>query len=146
MPRQLTLLHIEDDPNDTLLLQRACRKAGLALNVQSAHDGDKAVAYLSGADEFGERQTFPLPDVILLDLKLPRKSGLEVLSWLRAQPGLSRIVVCIFTSSNHLEDVNSAYDLGANSFLVKPVDFDALVKMIRAINDYWLQINQRPTF
>ena len=145
MPKQLTLLHVEDDPNDTLLLQRACRKAGLVLSVQSANDGDKAVAYLSGTDEFSQRQTFPLPDLVLLDLKLPRKSGLEVLSWMRAQPKLRRIVVCVFTSSNHHEDVNNAYDLGANSYLVKPVGFEALVEMIRAINDYWLRVNELPT-
>jgi CheY-like chemotaxis protein len=145
MSQPLTVLHVEDDPNDVLLLQRACRKAALTLNVVSASDGDKAVAYLSGADGFSSREKFPMPHLILLDLKMPRKSGLEVLSWIRGQPELKRIVVCVFTSSKHDEDINSAYELGANSYLVKPVGFDELVEMIRAVNKYWLTLNEMPS-
>ena len=141
----ITLLHVEDDPNDVLLLQRACRKAGLSVNVQAASDGDKAVAYLSGADGYSQRDKFPLPQLILLDLKMPRKSGLEVLSWIRSQPELKRIIVSVFTSSKHDEDINKAYEIGANSYLVKPVGFDALVTMMRAIDEYWLKLNERPS-
>src|SRR4051794_31661117 len=118
------LLHVEDDPNDVLLLQRAFRKAGSPLAIQAVTDGDKAVAYLSGTDEFGDREKFPLPAVILLDLKMPRKSGLEVLEWIRGNSSLRRAIVIIFTSSKHDEDVNKAYEIGANSHLVKPVGFD----------------------
>src|SRR6185436_19106846 len=93
------ILHVEDDPNDVLLFQRAFRKANLAVNIQSVTDGDKAVAYLSGADGYADREKFPLPALILLDLKMPRKSGLEVLAWIRGQASLRRLVVVIFTSS-----------------------------------------------
>lgn len=138
-----TLLHVEDDPNDVLLLQRAFRKAGISLNIQSVSDGDKAVAYLSGAEGFGERDKFPQPSLVMLDLKMPRKSGLEVLQWIRHEANIRRLPVVIFTSSRHDEDVNRAYDLGANSYLVKPVGFDMLVEMAKMIHQYWLVTNER---
>lgn len=138
------LLHVEDDPNDVLLLQRAFRKANAQLNLQSVTDGDKAVAYLSAAGEFADREKHPLPNVVLLDLKMPRKSGLEVLAWIRAEQKLRRLIVIIFTSSKHEEDVNKAYDLGANSYLVKPVGFEMLVELCKMIQQYWLNTNERP--
>ena len=141
---QNVLLHVEDDPNDVLLLQRAFRKANATLNIQSVTDGDKAVAYLSGAAEFADREKHPLPNMVLLDLKMPRKSGLEVLAWIRAEQKLRRLVVIIFTSSKHDEDVNKAYDLGANSYLVKPVGFDMLVDLCKMLQQYWINTNERP--
>ena len=141
---QNVLLHVEDDPNDVLLLQRAFRKANAQLTIHSVSDGDKAVAYLSGSDEFGDREKYPLPNMVLLDLKMPRKSGLEVLAWIRAEQKLHRLVVIIFTSSKHDEDVNKAYDLGANSYLVKPVGFDMLVDLCKTLHQYWLTTNERP--
>src|ERR1044071_2543046 len=140
---QNVLLHVEDDPNDVLLLQRAFRKANAQLTIHSVSDGDKAVAYLSGADEFADREKHPLPNMVLLDLKMPRKSGLEVLAWIRAEQKLRRLVVIIFTSSKHDEDVNKAYDLGANSYLVKPVGFDMLVDVCKMLHQYWLTTNER---
>lgn len=137
------LLHVEDDPNDILLLQRAFKKANLAINIQAVNDGDKAVGYLSGADAFADREKFPLPALILLDLKMPRKSGLEVLAWIRGQEKLRRLLVVVFTSSKHDEDINRAYDLGANSYLVKPVGFDMLVEMAQLLHRYWLNTNER---
>jgi CheY-like chemotaxis protein len=137
------LLHVEDDPNDVLLLQRAFRKAGVTLNIQAVSDGDKAVAYLSGADAFADREKFPMPAIALLDLKMPRKSGLEVLAWIRSEEKLRRLVVVIFTSSKHDEDVRRAYELGANSYLVKPVGFDMLVDLARSVHHYWLTLNER---
>ncbi|HUS36395.1 MAG TPA: response regulator [Verrucomicrobiae bacterium] len=141
---QNVLLHVEDDPNDVLLLQRAFRKANAPLTIHSVSDGDKAVAYLSGADEFADRDKYPLPNMVLLDLKMPRKSGLEVLAWIRAEQKLRRLVVIIFTSSKHDEDVNKAYDLGANSYLVKPVGFDMLVDLCKMLQQYWINTNERP--
>jgi DNA-binding response OmpR family regulator len=138
------LLHVEDDPNDVLLLQRAFRKANAAVTIQAVTDGDKAVNYLSGADEFADREKYPLPSVVLLDLKMPRKSGLEVLAWIRNEKKVRRVVVIIFTSSKHDEDVNRAYDLGANSYLVKPVGFDMLVDVAKMIQQYWIDTNERP--
>jgi CheY-like chemotaxis protein len=143
MTNQPVILHVEDDPNDVLLFQRAFRKANLPVNIQSVSDGDKAVAYLSGTDGYSDREKFPLPALVLLDLKMPRKSGLEVLAWIRAQPSLRRQLVVIFTSSKHDEDINKAYDLGANSYLVKPVGFDMLVEVAKLLHQYWLTVNER---
>ena len=141
---QNVLLHVEDDPNDVLLLQRAFRKANMQISIQAVTDGDKAVAYLSGAGEYANREKYPLPNVVLLDLKMPRKSGLEVLEWIRGQQSVRRLIVIIFTSSKHDEDVNKAYDLGANSYLVKPVGFDMLVEVAKLIQSYWIDRNERP--
>jgi CheY-like chemotaxis protein len=137
------LLHVEDDPNDVLLLQRAFRKANIPLAIQSVGDGDKAVAYLTGAESYADREKFPLPTVVLLDLKMPRKSGLEVLARIRSEEKLRRLPVVIFTSSKHDEDVRKAYDLGANSYLVKPVGFDMLVELAKLIHQYWFTQNER---
>lgn len=139
-----TILHVEDDPNDVLLLQRAFRKAGANATIQAVSDGDRAVAYLSGAGEFADRELYPLPQLVLLDLKMPRKSGMEVLSWVRSQPELKRLVIVVFTSSKHDEDVNKAYDIGANSYMVKPVGFDSLVELCKTLTHYWGSLNQRP--
>jgi CheY-like chemotaxis protein len=139
-----TILHVEDDPNDVLLVQRALRKANASANLQSVSDGDRALAYLGGANEYGDREKFPLPQLVLLDLKMPRKSGFEVLAWIRGQANLKRVLVVIFTSSKHDQDINSAYDLGANSYLVKPVGFDALVETMKQIQHYWGTLNQAP--
>jgi CheY-like chemotaxis protein len=138
------LLHVEDDPNDVLLLQRAFRKANAQLTIQAVTDGDKAVAYLNGTNDYADREKYPLPAIVLLDLKMPRKSGLEVLQWIRGEQKLRRLVVIIFTSSKHDEDVNKAYDIGANSYLVKPVGFDMLVDVAKIIQQYWISLNERP--
>ena len=143
-PNTFTVLHVEDDQNDVLLLQRALKKTNSQVTVHAVTDGDKAVNYLSGDEEFQDREKYPLPELILLDLKMPRKSGLEVLGWIRSQPRLKRAVVVIFTSSRHAEDINQAYELGANSYLVKPVGFEALQEMMKSISHYWGQLNQMP--
>jgi len=139
-----TILHVEDDPNDVLLVNRAVQKSNASMVVRSVTDGDQALAYLSGRESFGDRQEYPIPQLVLLDLKMPRKSGLEVLAWIRQQPNLKRMVVVIFTSSKHDQDINHAYDLGANSYLVKPVGFDALQETMKQVNHYWGQLNQMP--
>jgi CheY-like chemotaxis protein len=139
-----TILLVEDDPNDVLLVQRACRKAKVEHPLQVVGDGEAAVAYLAGQNAFTDRERYPLPGLILLDLKLPRKSGLEVLAWLREQPKLRRLPVVVLTSSNETSDINQAYDLGANSYLVKPVAFDNLEDLLRMISRYWMVLNQQP--
>jgi len=107
-------------------------------------DGDQAVAYLAGSPPFADRALHPAPILMLLDLKLPRRSGLEVLAWLRRESPLKRLPVVVLTSSRESGDVNRAYDLGCNSYLVKPVAFDALLDMIRTINHYWVLLNEKP--
>jgi DNA-binding response OmpR family regulator len=138
------VLHIEDDINDVLLVQRAFRKASLPVALEAVNDGDKALAYLSGEDVYTDRLRYPIPSLVLLDLKIPRKSGLEVLTWIRSHPSWKRLPVTVLTSSRHEKDINLAYEIGANSYLVKPVGFDALVEMVRMINTYWLELNEMP--
>jgi len=139
-----TILLVEDDPNDVLLIQRAFRKSNVANPIQVVGDGEEAIAYLSGRGPYADRERYPLPVLLLLDLKLPRKSGFEVLEWLRQQPGLKRLPVAVLTSSAETPDINRAYDLGANSYLVKPVRFEGLLRMVQTLNLYWLIINEKP--
>jgi CheY-like chemotaxis protein len=140
-----TILLVEDDPNDVFLMQRAFRKANLANPIQVVQDGESAVLYLEGQEQYSDRALYPLPILMLLDLKLPRRSGLEVLEWLRQQPKLRRLPVVVLTSSREHVDVNRAYELGANSYLVKPVAFDGLLNMVQSLNQYWLIVNENPS-
>jgi CheY-like chemotaxis protein len=142
--RALPILLVEDSPDDALLIQRAFRKANLANPVQHVRDGEEAVAYLSGAPPWSDREEYPLPVFMLLDLKLPRRSGLEVLEWVRREPTLKRLPVVVLTSSRESVDVNRAYDLGVNSYLTKPVGFEALLEMVKNVNLYWLVLNEHP--
>jgi CheY-like chemotaxis protein len=140
----LPILLVEDSPDDALLIQRAFRKANLANPVQHVSDGEEAVAYLSGAPPWSDRAKFPLPVFMLLDLKLPRRSGLEVLEWVRRESVVKRLPVVVLTSSRESVDVNRAYDIGVNSYLTKPVGFEALLEMVKNINLYWLVLNEHP--
>lgn len=144
MPSDFTILLVEDNPDDVLLMQRAFKKANLVNPVAVVDDGEKAIEYLSGAGAYADRAKFPLPVLVLLDLKLPRKSGHEVLAWAKQHPALKRIPVVVLTSSTETVDVNRAYDLGANSYLVKPVGFDDLFAMIKTLQPYWLIMNEKP--
>jgi CheY-like chemotaxis protein len=139
-----TMLIVEDDPYDSKLILRAIRKARILNPTRLIEDGASAIAYLAGKPPYDDRQKFPLPVVVLLDLKLPKQTGFEVLEWLRNQPTLSRLPVVVLTSSAENSDVNRAYDLGANSYLVKPVDSDALVDMLKTVELYWLFSNTKP--
>ena len=103
------------------------------------------MAYLNGDLQYGDRERYPLPVLLLMDLKMPRKSGLEVLEWLRQQTGgLRRLPVVVLTSSNQSLDINRAYDLGANSYLVKPAGFDSLLELVKNLDMYWLILNEKP--
>ena len=142
----LTILIVEDKATDVILIRRAFDKAKLANPIRVVSDGDTAVDYLSGQGAYADRREFPLPLLMLLDLKLPRRTGLEVLEWLRDQETLKRIPVVMLTSSQHDRDINTAYDLGVNSYLVKPVEFDGLLHMLKTVNLYWIMMNERPRF
>lgn len=144
MTETSTILLVEDDSSDIKLIRRAFEKAKIANPFRVVRNGDDAVAYLSGDGEFSDRATHPLPALTLLDLKLPRRSGLEVLEWIRTRPGLRRLPVVILTSSRHSEDINRAYDLGANSYLVKPVQMDDLIDMVKTLEVYWVLLNEKP--
>jgi len=142
--RDGVVLLAEDDPNDVLLIQRAFQRNHVANPVQVVRDGDEALAYLSGQAPFADRERHPLPVLMLMDLKMPRKSGLEVLEWVRQQPGLKRLPIIVLTSSNQSPDINRAYELGANSYLVKPAGFDSLLDLVKNLDMYWLILNEKP--
>lgn len=139
------VLLVEDNATDVLLIKRAFDQAKMANPVHVISDGDAAVSYLNGDGVYADRAMHPLPILILLDLKLPRRSGLEVLEWLKGQEALRRIPVVMLTSSEQPSDVDAAYDSGANSYLVKPVEYDSLFKMLKAVNLYWMMLNEPPT-
>ena len=139
-----TILLVEDNPDDVLLMKRALKKANLVNPLQVVEDGEQAIAYLAGEGQYADRAAYPLPVLVLLDLKLPRKSGLEVLQWVRQQPGLKRLRVVVLTSSNQKADINQAHELGANSYLVKPGTIDSLIEMVKTLNLYWMITAEKP--
>jgi|SRR4051812_26125702 CheY-like chemotaxis protein len=138
------ILLVEDREDDVLLVQRAFKNAELNNPMHVVRDGEEAIAYLDGAGKYAARAEYPLPDLILLDLKMPKVDGFEVLAWIRKQPGIGRIPVIVLTSSNEIRDVNRAYALGANSFMVKPEDFQNYKEFGRLIREYWLQTMELP--
>ena len=144
MPDQGVILLAEDREDDILLIRRAFRKAFITNPLQVVRDGEEAIAYLSGEGKYSNRSEYPLPDLMLLDLKMPRMDGFEVLEWIRRQPGLSSLRVVVLTASDHMHDVNSAYKLGANSFLVKPMDFEDVVHLGKFLTTYWLRMSKAP--
>jgi len=139
------ILLVEDDPNDVMLIQRAFQKAGLRNCLRIAIDGEEAIEYLSGSGAFADRERFPSPFLMLLDLKMPGTDGFEVLKWARGEPELKRLLIVVLTSSNLQSDVDKAYELGANSYLVKPVEFNEMVNLIQRFEAYWTEINRTPT-
>lgn len=143
-PSNYSILLVEDNPDDILLIQRAFRRANLSNPLQWVTDGDAAVAYLSGDGDYTDRDSHPLPMLMLLDLKLPRRSGLEVLQWLRQQPRIKRLPVVVLTSSRQSADIDRAYELGVNSYLLKPPSFNDLQEMVQVLNLYWFKLNQYP--
>ena len=135
------VLIAEDDPSDVFLLQRAFAIAQVPATLHVVRDGQEAIDYLEGEDSYADRSTYPLPDLMLLDLKMPRLNGFDVLTWLRKKPGLKRLLVTVLTSSDHPTDINRAYDLGANSYLLKPHASSDLAELIRRVQMYWLESN-----
>ena len=141
-----TIMLVEDDPSDVRLIQRAFTKAGLEAGMVRLANGDDAVAYLDGRAPYENRAAYPLPMLLILDIKLPRRTGLEVLRWLRdRRDGLRRLPTIMLTSSRHAADVDRAYDYGANSYLAKPETSEALLEIAHSIKKYWLTLNENPT-
>jgi CheY-like chemotaxis protein len=139
-----TILLIEDDPNDTMLLERMFRSLSLSKPVQIVSEGEKAIAYLNGEGQFADREQHPLPTLIFLDLKLPGVSGFEVLTWIRQHPRLSKTRVVVLTGSKKSLDIYRAFELGANSYLVKPVRPEDLAALSQSLNLPWLVMAGQP--
>src|SRR5262245_59108944 len=129
MPDTGVILLVEDREDDVFLIRRAFKDAFVTNPLHVVRDGDEAISYLKGENKYSNREEFPLPDLMLLDLKMPKIDGFEVLKWIREQPSLAALRVVVLTSSEDLHDVNRAYKLGANSFMVKPLEFHDVVHM-----------------
>lgn len=135
---------VVDDADYAFAIRKAVESAKLDWNLQVVGDGHQAVVYLVGQKPYLDRKRYPLPSLVLVSYHLTRKSGLGLLSWIRSQPGLKRLPVVILGSSEDRTDVNRAYDLGANSYLIKPRSHDALVAMLQTVATYWHALNRSP--
>jgi CheY-like chemotaxis protein len=144
MSDKAVVLVAEDEEDYVLLLRRAFSEAKISNPLFVVSTGSEMMMYLKGDGKYSNRIEYPLPDLLLLDLKLPGFNGLEILGWLRSHPGLSALRVIVLTSSEQMKDINDAYRLGANSFLVKPYDFTDLVSLAQVLQKFWLQMAKTP--
>ena len=136
--RQFTVMLVEDDLNDIFLVKRAFKMAQVKDPLQVVTDGQEAILYLKGEGKYADRRQYPLPRLMVMDIKMPRKSGFEVLEWVKTSGApLRRIPIVIVSSSDNPDDINRAYELGANAYMVKPVDFRAVEHLFQAITQYW---------
>ncbi len=136
------ILLVEDDPHDVELIQLALDSYNFVHQIDVVEDGEQALHYLLGRE--GYPPSHPLPRLVLLDLKLPKVSGIKVLEAIRAQPRTHQLVVVIMTSSQEDKDLNACYDLGANSYIVKPLDFAQFIEVSRQVGCYWMMLNKPP--
>jgi CheY-like chemotaxis protein len=134
------ILLVEDCEEDALLMRTVAGRAGFGQSLRQVRNGEEAIAYLLGDGVYSDRKQFPVPAAVLLDLNLPRKNGFEVLAWMREQPAFRHLHTYILTSSSRPEDIQKAYDLGANSYLVKPANFDGLVNLAHCLLA-WLRLS-----
>lgn len=132
-----TLLIVDDEPADVEFLQRAFAKAGLRDSVRSVSNGEEAVAYLQGEGAFQDRAQFPLPRVIITDLKMPQMDGFQLLHWVHVSPRFRIVPIIVMTSSTSQSDVNAAFASGAGAYIVKPVEMKELERIARVITEYW---------
>ncbi|HVI70637.1 MAG TPA: response regulator, partial [Pyrinomonadaceae bacterium] len=132
------ILLVEDSEDDALFLKRSLRVAGITMPVMTVPDGAAAIAYFNGEPPFSNRKKFPLPSIVLLDVRLPNVNGFEVLEWLRAHPHLKHLFIAMVTTSGKIGDIARAYRLGANSFLTKPCYPDDIRKLAQGFPAQWL--------
>lgn len=146
MPNRKAILVADDSAEDAFILRRAFEKAGTQVPLMFVKDGQELIHYLSGDEGYADRAAHPMPRLLLLDLKMPKMDGFDVLRWLQRQPELRRLVVTVLSSSDESRDVNLAYDLGANSYVVKPGSIDGYAKIVEKLRDYWLEVNRPPDY
>src|SRR5262245_38057671 len=135
--KRRTVLYAEDDPRDRLLVSEAFKEGGLGEDLRFVEDGEELFDYLRHRGRYTDPAAAPVPALLLLDLRLPRMDGREVLRELRGDPALRHIPVIVFTTSNEVHDITSLYELGATSFITKPGSFTALVESVRALRRFW---------
>ncbi len=134
---KFTVLLVEDDLNDIFLVKRAFKKAQVKNPLQVVTDGQEAILYLRGEGKYNDRAAYPWPRLIVMDIRMPRKTGFEVLEWVKHDGLLRRIPIVIVSSSDNHSDINRAYELGANAYMVKPVDYRAVEHLFESITHYW---------
>jgi CheY-like chemotaxis protein len=139
-----TLLVVEDNDDDIFFIERIFRQLEARCDLKFVHDGLEALEYLAGKGNYADRSKFPLPTIILMDLKMPRMNGFEVLEWMQKQPEIKLIPTIVVTSSTLQEDVTRAYRLGANAVMNKPVDKDSLLQMLKTFHIYWTDYVEMP--
>jgi CheY-like chemotaxis protein len=139
------ILVADDDAQDTMLVQLAVKRASLSLHLSSVADGEEAIDYLMGRAQFSDRKAHPFPKMLLLDLKMPRLNGFDVLNFVRQQPGLKQLPIVIFSSSDDPKDIQRAYDGGANSYLCKPHSNGDLAALLKSLEEYWCKFNHFPS-
>ena len=136
--RRFTVLLVEDDLNDIFLVKRAFRTARIPNPLQIVTDGEEAMSYLRGEGKYADREAHPLPKLMVMDIKMPRRSGFEVLEWVKGNDRpLRRIPIIIVSSSDNPADINRAYELGANAYMVKPMNYRAVEHLFESITNYW---------
>ncbi len=141
----ITILMADDDPDDRLMARDALEEARLANDVRFVEDGEELLDYLRHCGKYSNPQSSPRPGLILLDLNMPKKDGREALAEIRSDPNLRQIPVVVLTTSKAEEDIYRTYDLGVNSFITKPVSFEGLVEVMKAVGRYWFEIVRLPT-
>ena len=144
MGDEAVILIVEDREDDILIIRKAFKEARLLNPLHVVRNGEEAIDYLRGTGKYWNREEYPLPDLVLLDLKMPRVDGFEVLRWVREQPTLKAMRIIVLTSSDRINDVTLAYQLGANSFLVKPLSFADFVLTSKVLKGYWLWMSKSP--
>jgi CheY-like chemotaxis protein len=142
--RPQVVLSVDDNDVDGALLERAFKRTCVPARLYRVSEGPQALAYLSGDGIYRDRDSYPLPDLVLLDLAMPKMSGVEVLRWIREQTDVSKTKVLIFTSSEKPEDYKVANEIGADGYLLKPTKFDELKKLVKQIQEEWLEQKKKP--
>ena len=140
----VSILIADDDAQDAMLVQMAAQRAAVGLRLECVTDGEQAIDYLLGRAGYADRKTHPFPSMMLLDLKMPRLSGFDVLDFVRRKPELRCLPIVIFSSSDDPKDIKRAYESGANSYLCKPHSSDDLSALLKALQDYWCKFNHFP--
>jgi len=140
----LGILRAASQPDEPCVLKRACERARVTFRCESVNSADEAVRYLSGTGDYGNRERHPMPALVIVDLDLDRSEGYEALSWIRHHARLRYLPVVAISQSKSQMDMKQAYDLGASSYLLKPVSFSGLVELVKMIDRFWLTLNQVP--
>ena len=139
MEKSINILLVDDNDDDAFFVERAFKSAKVPVHISRCIDGQEAMNYLESKPPFAKMSFHPRPDIVLLDLKLPVKDGLDVLAWIRGNEAFSNLIVIVLTSSADQRDIDRAYKLNANAYLTKPGSLDGMVEMVRAINFCWFQ-------